>query len=76
LGAPAPTIKISSNSDLARRKANWIDFDAGRLLTENPEDVRAEILRLITDIVSGNKKTRNELNGYRDIAIFKNGVTL
>ncbi|GHU87167.1 altronate hydrolase [Spirochaetia bacterium] len=76
LGAPVPTVKISSNSDLARRKANWIDFDAGRLLTENAEDVRTEILRLIMDIVSGNKKTRNEENGYREIAIFKNGVTL
>jgi altronate hydrolase len=76
LGAPVPTIKISSNSDLARKKANWIDFDAGRLLIENAEDVRADLLRLIMDTVSGNKKTRNEENGYRDIAIFKNGVTL
>jgi altronate hydrolase len=76
LGAPIPTIKISSNSDLAQRKPNWIDFDAGRMLVEDAALVRGDIMRLILDIASGKQQTRNEINGYREIAIFKDGVTL
>jgi altronate hydrolase len=75
-GAPVPTLKIASHSDLARRKKGWIDFDAGRMLTENAETVRADLLRQIVDVVSGVQKTKNELNGYREIGIFRNGVTL
>jgi altronate hydrolase len=76
LGAPVPTIKIASNSGLARGKPGWIDFDAGRMLGEDTEPLRADLLRLITEVVSGAKKTRSEENGWREIAIFKNGVTL
>jgi altronate hydrolase len=76
LGAPVPTVKISSNSDLAQRKPNWIDFDAGRMLEEDAALVRDGIMQLIFDIASGKKQTRNEINGYREIAIFKDGVTL
>ncbi|MDR2375787.1 MAG: altronate dehydratase family protein [Treponema sp.] len=76
LGAPAPVIKIASNTGLARRKPGWIDFDAGRLLTENGDQVQAELLQLIAAVVSGDVKTRNEEQGYREIAIFKNGITL
>ena len=76
LGAPVPTIKISSNSDLARKKANWIDFDAGAILETGSDATYSALLSLIVDIASGRKKTKNELNNYREIAIFKNGVTL
>lgn len=68
LGAPVPTIKISTNSALAERKKNWIDFDAGA----SNED---ELFNLIIETVNG-KETRNEQNGFREIAIFKDGVTL
>jgi altronate hydrolase len=80
LGAPAPTVKIASNSTLAQKKSGWIDFDAGRML--NCKDAPAkqaladELYRKILDIASGKIPTRNEINGYREIAIFKNGVTL
>jgi altronate hydrolase len=76
LGAPVPTIKIASNSELAKKKPGWIDFDAGRILTEDPALVRSDLLNLIINVVSGVQKTKNELNNYREIAIFKNGVTL
>ena len=76
LGAPVPTVKIASNSALAREKPAWIDFDAGRMLTENAETVRDDLLALLFAVVSGTLKTKNEQNGYREIAIFKNGVTL
>jgi altronate hydrolase len=76
LGAPVPTIKISSNTALAQKKSQWIDFDAGRLLGEGADDARRDMLRLIRDVASGRSRTKNEINGYREIAIFKNGVTL
>jgi altronate hydrolase len=75
LGAPVPTIKIASNSALARKKQNWIDFDAGPLLDGNTT-MEDDLLRLIIDVASGRKKTKNEENNCREIAIFKNGVTL
>jgi altronate hydrolase len=76
-GGPAPTVKISTNSELAERKKNWIDFDAGRLLADRtmPELV-AELWNLLLAVASGEAATRNELNGFREIAIFKDGVVL
>jgi altronate hydrolase len=76
LGAPVPTLKISSNSELAGRKSGWIDFDAGRLFTEDGESILAELMQMIYRLASGEQKTKNEENGYREIAILKNGVTL
>lgn len=76
LGAPVPTVKIATNHPLAEKKADWIDFDAARLLDEPSDKVRDSLLELICDVCSGKKQTRNEINGYREIAIFKDGVTL
>ncbi|MDR2738614.1 MAG: UxaA family hydrolase, partial [Treponema sp.] len=76
LGAPVPTIKIASNTALAEKKKNWIDFDAGALFDAGMESLCSGLLDLIVDIASGRRKTQNEINGYREIAIFKNGVTL
>jgi altronate hydrolase len=75
LGGPVPVIKIASNSALARQKPGWVDFDAGRLLSEDPDSVRGGLLELIGAVASG-RKTRSEEQGCREIAIFKNGVTL
>lgn len=68
LGAPVPTVKIATNSVLANRKQNWIDYDAQSGDADGLFD-------LIVDTVNG-KRTKNEENGYREIAIFKDGVTL
>ncbi|MGG4036164.1 altronate dehydratase family protein [Paenibacillus cisolokensis] len=77
-GGPVPTMKLSTNSELAARKANWIDFDAGRLLDEavTMDSLAAELLDFILDIASGNAQTKNERTGFREIAIFKDGVIL
>jgi altronate hydrolase len=76
VGAPIPTLKISSNSELAQKKPKWIDFDAGRLLTGETFDEAEDLLwRLLIDVAEG-KRTRNEENGVREIAIFKDGITL
>ena len=75
-GTFIPTMKISTNSGLFQRKPNWIDFNAG-VLTEGVE--MKELLRQFIDkviAVASGEKTRNEENGYREISIFKNGVTL
>lgn len=76
LGAPVPTIKISSNSELAEKKANWIDFDAGRLLKEPETSVLSDFLSLIQSVASGESLAKNEENGYAEISLFKDGVIL
>lgn len=77
LGGPVPTVKVSTNSELANRKKNWIDFDAGVILeNKTMEDVSKEFFKYILDVVSGRVLTKNEENDFREIAIFKDGVTL
>lgn len=76
VGAPVPTVKISTNSSLYRRKSNWIDFNAGRIIEGSTIDETAdEFFDFCIDIANG-KNTKNEVNGYREISIFKDGVTL
>lgn len=76
LGSPVPTVKIATNPTLAEKKANWIDFNAGAMLEEDPEKVLSDLMHLIIDIANGEKKTKNEINGYSEISIFKDGVVL
>lgn len=76
LGGPVPTLKIASNSELAARKTGWIDFDAGRVIGGLSLDAAAdELLDLVLATASG-RHTHNEANGFHEIAIFKDGVTL
>jgi altronate hydrolase len=76
LGFPVPTLKIASNSALAAKKPHWIDFDAGTVLGGQSAHAAGEaLLRLVIDTASG-KPARNEVNGEREIAIWKSGVTL
>ena len=73
LGAPVPTVKIATNKDMAARKRNWIDFDASPVL--DGVDLDGELFEYVISVAEG-AETRNESNGYREIAIFKNGITL
>jgi altronate hydrolase len=76
LGGPVPVVKIASNSPLAERKKNWIDYNAGLLLEGTPMDQLGDaFFDYLLDVASG-QKTRSEENGYRDFAIWKQGVTL
>ena len=73
---PAPTVKISSNSQLAGFKHGWIDFDAGELLSGR---TLTEMARKLMDYVlacASGEKTCSEKMGFHDLAIFKTGVTL
>lgn len=76
-GGPVPTVKISTNNRLYNQKANWIDFNAGELLEGRDMDsLVAEFFEYLINLASKKIKTKNELNDYREIAIFKDGVTL
>lgn len=73
VGGPVPTVKIATNHSLAQRKSNWIDFDASPTLEGNP--LTNELFEYIIRVAEG-EQTKNELHSYREISIFKDGVTL
>ena len=74
--SPVPTVKISSNTDLASHKSKWIDFNCGGL-TEGMklEDMGQQLFEYVIQVASG-KLVEAEKSGYHDMAIFKGGVTL
>ncbi len=73
VGAPVPTVKIATNHSLAERKSSWIDFDASPILDGNP--LTDELFDYVISVANG-EETKNEINNYREISIFKDGVTL
>lgn len=74
--SPVPTVKISSNSALAEKKKNWIDFNAGVLVEdEELEETAEKLFAYVLEVASG-KKVCSEEAGFHDMAIFKQGVTL
>ena len=73
LGGAVPTVKLATNTALAEAKPHWIDFDAGRVLGGG--ELTDELYELVLRVADG-EKTQNEKNGYEEIAIFKDGVTL
>ncbi|GHU99969.1 altronate hydrolase [Bacteroidia bacterium] len=75
-GTMVPTMKISTSSPLARSKPHWIDFDAGTLLDgESWQQCLQRFVALVVEVASG-REVNHEKNGFRQIAIFKTGVTL
>ena len=76
-GGYVPTVKISTNTQLYEKKRKWIDFNAGRIVTENMsfEEITKEFIDYIVSVING-EKTNNEKNRFQEIAIFKSGVTL
>ena len=75
-GTFVPTMKISTNSQLFKSKQNWIDFNVGKLVEGvDMLTLRNDFIDKVITTANG-EKVKNEMNGYREIAIFKNGVTL
>ena len=75
-GGFIPTVKVATNTLMATKKSNWIDFNAGALVGEKSMDeLLADFIDLIADVASG-KPTKNEMNNFREISIFKDGVIL
>jgi len=76
-GAPAPTMKISTNTPLAEKKSGWIDFNAGVVAdgTRTLDEAACDLMDLVLEVASG-KQTKTEEKGFREISIFKDGVVL
>ncbi|OWR31385.1 altronate hydrolase [Saccharibacillus sp. O23] len=74
-GSFVPTVKVATNNQLFEKKGHWMDFNAGPLLERPMEDVLEEFIAYLIE-VAGGRKTRNEQNQVRELAIFKTGVTL
>lgn len=76
-GAPAPTLKIATNTPLAQKKRNWIDFNAGTVADgeQTISEAARDLLQLVLTTASGHQ-TRAEAAGFREISIFKDGVVL
>ncbi len=74
-GGFIPTLKIATNSELAAKKPGWIDFNAGAVLETDFKTQLEKLIDLVVE-VAGGKKTKNEINNTKEIAIFKTGVTL
>lgn len=74
--SPVPTVKISTNNQLAKKKQNWIDFNCGVMVEDTPLDELSDnLLDFVLEVASG-KKSKSEEAGFHDMAIFKQGVTL
>lgn len=83
LGTPtgnpiAPVLKISSNSELAKRMNDIIDLDAGPIVTGETtiERMGEEILERVLEVASGESRTKAEELGQDDFIPWKRGVSL
>lgn len=76
-GGAVPTIKLSSNSQLAQKKKNWIDFNAGAIISEQKDinQLSEELAAFICDVAEGKYVSHERYNQFM-ISIFKTGVTL
>ena len=75
-GCPVPTLKIATNTPLARKKQSWIDFNAGVLLEDAMEATARQLYQFVKEVANGERLTKNEINGFREISLFKTGVIL
>ena len=74
--SPVPTVKIATNSKLAGKKSNWIDFNAGVLVEgTSMEELSGQFYDYVIEVASG-RRVCSEEAGFHDMAIFKRGVTL
>ena len=75
-GSFVPTMKISTNTQIYELKPHWIDFNAGSLTQDKSlESLTEEFIEYVIKVASG-KLVNNEKNNFRELAIFKSGVTL
>ena len=76
VGAPIPTVKVSTNTPLSEKKRNWIDFNAGILAQGADMQETTEVFFKKLLAIAAGEQTQSEKHDYREIAIFKDGVTL
>ncbi|MEP2281109.1 altronate dehydratase family protein [Maribacter sp.] len=83
LGTPtgnpiAPVLKVSSNSELAKRMSDIIDIDTGAIIRgeKSIEEMGEEILEYIIEVASGEKDAKSAVLGQDDFIPWKRGVSL
>lgn len=76
-GTFVPTVKVATNTQLYEAKPHWIDFNAGLLAEDDvhEEFVLREFIHYMIEVASG-QLVNHEKNDFRELAIFKSGVTL
>lgn len=75
-GSFVPTVKISTNTHIYELKPHWIDFNAGTIIEdESMEEALDKFINFIIRVTEG-EQVNNEKNNFRELAIFKTGVTL
>ncbi|MFV0289871.1 MAG: UxaA family hydrolase [Mangrovibacterium sp.] len=75
-GSFIPTMKISTNTPLFEKKSNWIDFNAGRIVEDQTIDECLQDFVVYLKAVAEGERLKHENSGFKEIAIFKTGVTL
>ena len=83
LGTPTgnpitPVIKVSSNSDLAKRMPDIIDVDTGSVIRgeKTIEEVGDELLEFMISVASGETATKAMMLNQNDFIPWKRGVSL
>lgn len=83
LGTPTgnpivPVLKLSSNSDMARRLEYMIDLDTGSVITgeKSLDDLGAELEKLCVETASGTYKAKAVRLGQEDFIPWKRGFSL
>ena len=83
LGTPtgnpvAPVVKVASNSELAARMPDLIDFDAGGVIRgrQTLDEAADQLLELLLRVASGERVPRAEHNRQYDFIPWKRGISL
>ena len=83
LGTPtgnaiAPVVKISTNTELARRMGDIIDIDCGSIISgeRTIDHMGEEILEFVIRVAGGEVKTKAEVLAQDDFIPWKRGVSL
>jgi altronate hydrolase len=83
LGTPTgnpvcPVLKVSTNTELAQRLPDLIDFDTGGIIRGEitPKKLAPCLLAELIEIASGKKRTRAQILGQNDFQPWKRGVSL
>jgi len=83
LGTPTgnpitPVIKIATNTVMAERMKDIVDFDAGGIVRGelSIKECAENLLELSLEVASGERLTKAELNGQSDFIPWKRGVSL
>jgi altronate hydrolase len=83
LGTPtgnpiAPVVKVSSNTQLAQKMSDIIDFNTGGIITgdKSIEETADEMLEFIIKVASGEVKTKAAILNQNDFIPWKRGVSL